>query len=85
MSEAIKQSLGALVTAISSGDGEVLKREMTFLDSQVSGNSAQLHPQLLHFLKNRSYAKALMWVNQEPNIPAGVCGGRAGQAPGKLS
>jgi hypothetical protein len=37
-----------------------------------------LHPQLVHFLENRSYAKALMFLGGASDIPVGVCGGRAG-------
>lgn len=37
----------------------------------------QLHPQLVHFLGNRSYAKALMYLGGESDIPVGICGGNA--------
>ena len=36
-----------------------------------------LHPQLLHFLERRSYAKAAMFLGGAEDIPVGVCGGRA--------
>ena len=36
-----------------------------------------LHPQLVHFLENRSYAKAVMFLGGETDIPVGACGGRA--------
>ena len=34
-----------------------------------------LHPQLIHFLQNRSYAKAVMFLGGETDIPVGACGG----------
>jgi hypothetical protein len=30
-------------------------------------------------MENRSYAKALMFLGGETNIPVGVCGGKAGR------
>jgi hypothetical protein len=36
-----------------------------------------LHPQLAHFLENRSYAKALMFLGGDTDIPVGICGGKA--------
>ena len=35
-----------------------------------------LHPQLVHFLEKRSYAKALLSLGGETDIPVGACGGR---------
>ncbi|MDB6128633.1 MAG: hypothetical protein JWM35_2529, partial [Verrucomicrobia bacterium] len=39
-------------------------------------------PQLEHFLGKRSYAKALMFLGGETDIPIGACGGRPGPAAG---
>ena len=51
----------------------------TRLDDLLARGRKTLHPQLVHFLGNRSYAKALMYLQGDANIPAGVCGGRAGR------
>jgi hypothetical protein len=52
---------------------------MSRIDFFLARGRAGLHPQLVHFLENRSYAKALMFLGGETNIPVGVCGGRAGK------
>jgi hypothetical protein len=52
---------------------------MARLDEFLERGRGGLHPQLVHFLENRSYAKALMFLGGETNIPVGACGGRAGK------
>jgi len=77
----IRTSLEALMTAIERSDGPAIATEMAKLDAVLAqGRRGALHPQLVHFLENRSYAKALMFVQGESNIPAGRCGGRHGGA-----
>jgi hypothetical protein len=75
----IKDSLIALLAAIKAGDGQGISDHMVKLDEFLSRGRAGLHPQLTHFLENRSYAKALMFLGGETDIPVGVCGGRAGK------
>lgn len=77
----IKNSLNALLAAIKSADGQVVADEMAKLDDYLERGRPGLHPQLVHFLENRSYAKALMFLGGESDIPVGVCGGRAGRKP----
>jgi hypothetical protein len=48
---------------------------MAELDGCLEQERTTLHPQLVHFLENRSYAKALMFLGGETDIPVGVCGG----------
>jgi hypothetical protein len=81
METQIKASLQALLNAIKASDGQTIADEMTKLDDFVSTGRAGLHPQLVHFLENRSYAKALMFLSGDTDIPVGVCGGRAGKRP----
>ena len=78
MEPQIKESLVALLDGIKRGDGPVITAEMARLDDFLTQGRATggLHPQLEHFLGNRSYAKALMFLGGEMNIPAGACGGR---------
>lgn len=79
METQIKESLIALLAGIKAADGPVIAAEMVKLDDFLAqGRATGLHPQLLHFLENRSYAKALMYLGGETNIPVGRCGGRAG-------
>ena len=79
METQIKASLVALLSAIKASDGQTIADEMSKLDDFLARGRAGLHPQLIHFLENRSYAKALMFLGGETNIPVGVCGGRAGR------
>jgi len=78
MEPQIKESLRTLLDAIKRADGKVVAAEMTRLDDFLAQGRATggLHPQLEHFLGNRSYAKALMFLGGETDIPAGACGGR---------
>ena len=77
METQIKTSLTALLAAIKLSDGQTVTDEMTRLDDFLERGRAGLHPQLVHFLENRSYAKALMFLGGDTDIPVGVCGGRA--------
>jgi uncharacterized protein YbgA (DUF1722 family) len=76
MESQIKDSLNALLTAIKRSDGPVIATEMARLDDFLERGRAGLHPQLTHFLERRSYAKALMFLGGDTEIPAGACGGR---------
>jgi hypothetical protein len=76
----IKESLRSLLAAIKAADGQTIADEMTRLDDYLERGRPGLHPQLVHFLENRSYAKALMYLGGETDIPVGVCGGRAGKS-----
>jgi hypothetical protein len=79
METQIKASVTALLAAIKAGDGKTIAREMAQLDDALARGRDTLHPQLAHFLGNRSYAKALMFLGGDSDIPVGVCGGRAGK------
>ena len=80
METQIKASLTSLLNAIKTSDGQMIADEMARLDEFLERGRAGLHPQLVHFLENRSYAKALMFLGGEIDIPVGVCGGRAGKS-----
>ncbi len=81
MEAEIKQALTLLLAGIKSSDGLTIAREMARLDEYAQLGAAGLHPQLLHFLQRRSYAKALMFLEGDVP-PAGLCGGRAGRPEG---
>ena len=83
MESQIKQSLIALLAGIKAADGQVVADEMARLDDFLERGRAGLHPQLVHFLQNRSYAKAVMFLGGETDIPVGVCGGKAGTEPSR--
>ncbi len=77
METQIKESLISLLAGIKAADGQVIAQEMARLDDFFERGRLTLHPQLVHFLQNRSYAKAVMFLGGETNIPVGACGGRA--------
>jgi hypothetical protein len=81
METQIKESLISLLAGIKAADGQVIADSMARLDEFLEQGRSGLHPQLVHFLERRSYAKALMFLGGETNIPVGACGGRAGAAP----
>ena len=75
METEIKRALTALLGGIKSADGQAVAAEMQKLDELLAQGRAGLHPQLVHFLQNRSYAKAMMFLGGETDIPVGACGG----------
>ena len=79
METQIKESLSALLAGIKAADGQVVAAQMEKLDGFLEQGRSTLHPQLVHFLQNRSYAKAVMFLGGETDIPVGACGGRAGK------
>jgi hypothetical protein len=76
----IKDSLILLLEAIKRSDGAAIAEEMARLDGFLEQGRLTLHPQLVHFMERRSYAKALMFLGGESDIPVGICGGRAGKS-----
>jgi FixJ family two-component response regulator len=82
METQIKDSLITLLDAIKASNGVVVVDEMEKLDGFLARGRTELHPQLVHFLEKRSYAKAVMFLGGESDIPVGICGGRAGRAEG---
>ena len=81
METQIKDSLIALLDGIKAADGQTIADEMVKLDEYLLRGRAGLHPQLAHFLENRSYAKALMFLGGDTDIPVGACGGKAPRKP----
>ena len=75
METEIKTALLALLAGIKRADGQTIADEMAKLDGFLERGRAGLHPQLTHFLENRSYAKAVMFLGGETDIPVGACGG----------
>jgi hypothetical protein len=76
METQIKKSLTSLLAGIKAGDNQTVTGEMEKLEALLERGRTTLHPQLIHFLQNRSYAKAVMFLGGETDIPVGACGGR---------
>ena len=79
MSDQLKDYLTRLMKAIKDGDGPGINAAMGTVEAVLEANRAGLHPQLVHFLEQRSYAKALLFLGGAEDIPVGRCGGRAGR------
>ena len=77
----IKAALITLHAGIKNSDGAVISAALNEIERLLGEHRAALHPQLVHFLAGRSYAKALAWLGggdelmAKPASPPGGCGG----------
>ena len=77
----IKAVLIQLLTGIKNSDGLAISAALTQVEAELEAHRAELHPQLVHFLAGRSYAKALAYLGggdeltARPASPPGGCGG----------
>jgi predicted translation initiation factor SUI1 len=62
MENQIKDSLISLLDSIKRSDGEEISDRMRRIDGFLARGRGELHPQLVHFLQNRSYPKALAFL-----------------------
>ena len=70
--EELKSSLRLITNPKDAKPGELI-RELKLLDEILKQNASHLDPRLRHFLQNRSYEKALIWLEgEEPEKR--VCG-----------
>ncbi|HWZ96104.1 MAG TPA: hypothetical protein VNW30_12985 [Opitutaceae bacterium] len=67
MENEIHDALLALNAGIAKKDGAAISAQTARLDELLARHRATLHPQLAHFLERRSYAKALAWLEANPN------------------
>lgn len=74
--EQLKKALVELKRGIDSADAGAIKTNMAFLDEALISEGKALDAQLQHYLKNRSYMKALAHLEGDSNIPKGRCGGK---------
>ncbi len=81
----IKAALIALLDAIKNSNAPSIAAEMARLDDFAARGRMTLHPQLLHFLERRSYAKAAQFLGGAEDIPVGLCGGRAPRPEAKTA
>ncbi len=78
--EKIKAALIRLHAGIKDSDGAVVSASLGELESLLARHRETLHPQLVHFLAGRSYAKALAYLGgadeltARPASPPGGCG-----------
>lgn len=76
MEAQIKETLIQLLDGIKRSDAAAILAGLETLDSQLACGRPSLHPQLIHYLEGRSYAKALAWLGGESGIAAGSCAPR---------
>lgn len=75
MEQAIKDSLMELMEGIKQSDAERIALGLKRLDELMEASRDEVHPQLIHYLEGRSYAKAMAFLGGEGGIPAGICRG----------
>lgn len=73
----LRETLERLTGAIDSGDAAVIRSSLADIESTVAAHKSEIDAQLRHYLRNRSYLKALMYIKGESDIPKGRCGGRS--------
>ena len=72
MMDELTNSLKIIINPKMAVSGSLLKALST-LDEIVASPSSNLHPRLKHFLQNRSYEKALIWIESGQH-DKGTCG-----------
>lgn len=75
----IKQTLQQFDTAVKSADSDGISSSLAQLEGLLAAHRSEIHPQLVHFLEGRSYAKALLYLGGQsefvkPSTPPGGCG-----------
>ncbi len=81
MEAQIKAALIRFTSGIKNSDAGAISAALNEVEALLAVHRAQLHPQLVHFLEGRSYAKALAWLGggdelaAKPASPPGGCGG----------
>ena len=72
MMDELKSSLHLITNPKEAKPGELLNA-LQKMDEVLNDRRTEIHPRLLHFLQNRSYQKALTWIDGgEPE--RGTCG-----------
>lgn len=72
----LKEALLGLQSAIASGDAAGISGGLERVETLTDASRRELDPQLKHYLRNRSYLKAIAFLDGESDIPKGRCSGR---------
>lgn len=80
IAQEVKTALETFDSAVKNADGAGISAALSRLEELLARHRDELHPQLVHFLEGRSYAKALLWLGgqsgfAQPASPPGGCGG----------
>jgi len=76
MEAQIKDTLIHLLDGIKRSDADAILAGLERLDHQLAQGRPEMHPQLVHYLEGRSYAKALAWLGGDPAVATGSCAPR---------
>ncbi len=76
INEQLKDALISLEEGISKSDATAITSNLGFLDQALKNHKAEIDSELKHYLKRRSYQKALMYLQGQGDIPKGACQGR---------
>lgn len=77
----IKAALIRFNSGIKNSDAGAISASLNEVEALLAVHRAELHPQLVHFLEGRSYAKALAYLGgadeltTKPASPPGGCAG----------
>lgn len=75
----IKAALIRFTTGIKNSDGAAIAMALNDVEELTAAHREELHPQLVHFLEGRCYAKALAYLGgvdaltTKPSSPPGGC------------
>jgi len=77
----VKDALIRFNAGITASDGAAISRSLSEVEALLNAHRDEMHPQLVHFLEGRSYAKALLWLGGDsafakPASPPGGCSKR---------
>ena len=61
----VKIALAEFENGLSAGQSECVGQALSKLNQYLESAPSDAHPQLIHFLKKRSYQKAIQWLNGE--------------------
>ena len=61
----VKAALAEFEKGLSSGQSEMVGQALSKLNQYSETAPSDTHPQLIHYLKKRSYQKAIQWLNGE--------------------
>jgi hypothetical protein len=72
MEAEIKEALVGILNGIKRSDFQTVSDGMVRIETSLESGRKKLHPQLVHFLERRSYAKALDFLGGSEGIPQGT-------------
>ncbi len=69
----LKEALSAMQLGIKRSDSKLVSGSLKELDEILKSHRSELDPRMVHFLSQRSYEKARMYLEGDSDIPKGRC------------